>query len=242
MIKTILDRRALAHWCLGVGLADADLGYQVHSLFAAAFGEAMPRPFSIRMDEAAKHGGHLPVMGYSQATSDDLTRLIAETAEPDVAAAFANGLYGKAMPADWTAGQMFGFEIRMVPTRRSAQKIGVRDDGRPKRERTERDAFLSAVSHHGPGVAIERAAVYAEWLKERLASAANLIDFDMKGFRLQNLTRRNGARSLHGARLPDVLCGGRIQVGDPTAFSAILAGGIGHHRGFGYGMLLLRPA
>ena len=35
---------------------------------------------------------------------------------------------------------------------------------------------------------------------------------------------------------------GTLTVGDPDAFSRLLARGIGRHRAFGFGMLLLRPA
>jgi CRISPR system Cascade subunit CasE len=34
---------------------------------------------------------------------------------------------------------------------------------------------------------------------------------------------------------------GELTVADPDAFSALLARGVGRHRAFGYGMLLLRP-
>jgi CRISPR system Cascade subunit CasE len=40
---------------------------------------------------------------------------------------------------------------------------------------------------------------------------------------------------------PDVTFTGTLTVTDPTAFSALLARGVGRHRAFGFGMLLLRP-
>ena len=35
---------------------------------------------------------------------------------------------------------------------------------------------------------------------------------------------------------------GILAITDPTAFADLLARGVGRHRAYGYGMLLLRPA
>ena len=40
---------------------------------------------------------------------------------------------------------------------------------------------------------------------------------------------------------PDVVMQGRLRVSDPQAFAQLLARGVGRHRAFGFGMLLLRP-
>ena len=42
--------------------------------------------------------------------------------------------------------------------------------------------------------------------------------------------------------LPEVIAGSTLIITDPTAFRVALARGIGRHRAFGFGMLLLKPA
>ena len=41
---------------------------------------------------------------------------------------------------------------------------------------------------------------------------------------------------------PDALMRGVLEITDGPAFAQLLAGGVGRHRAYGYGMLLLRPA
>jgi len=40
---------------------------------------------------------------------------------------------------------------------------------------------------------------------------------------------------------PDAIVHGVLVIHDPAAFSALLVRGVGRHRAYGYGMLLLRP-
>jgi CRISPR system Cascade subunit CasE len=69
----------------------------------------------------------------------------------------------------------------------------------------------------------------------------------LKAFRLARVSRRTkadeeGPRSLHHAMGPDATFTGLLAVGNPEAFAGLLARGIGRHRAFGFGMLLLRSA
>jgi hypothetical protein len=41
---------------------------------------------------------------------------------------------------------------------------------------------------------------------------------------------------------PDAILRGEFVVKDPASFAAVLTNGVGRHRAYGYGMLLLRPA
>ncbi|MEQ8964701.1 MAG: type I-E CRISPR-associated protein Cas6/Cse3/CasE [Azospirillaceae bacterium] len=45
-----------------------------------------------------------------------------------------------------------------------------------------------------------------------------------------------------GVPVPDAVFEGVLRVDDPAAFAALLARGVGRHRAFGFGMLLLAPA
>ena len=57
--------------------------------------------------------------------------------------------------------------------------------------------------------------------------------------RIRAYRKRNAARYSEG---PDALMRGELTVTDGTAFACLLKKGIGRHRAYGYGMLLLRPA
>ena len=82
-----------------------------------------------------------------------------------------------------------------------------------------------------------RELVYADWLAERLGGAATLEP----GVRLAHFLRRRAARTGMAPEGPDVTLQGNLIVSDPVRFHQILANGLGRHKAYGYGMLLLRP-
>ena len=51
-------------------------------------------------------------------------------------------------------------------------------------------------------------------------------------------------RKLHtrASEGPHAVMRGSLTIADPSAFSRMLAQGVGRHKAYGYGMLLLRPA
>ncbi|MBP2301928.1 type I-E CRISPR-associated protein Cas6/Cse3/CasE [Azospirillum picis] len=139
----------------------------------------------------------------------------------------------------------------------SGQGIGQRSGppARPFAKGDEVDAFLVAALRRSPdgggkgtaaadgdGTALSREAVYAGWLAERLAGAATLTAVRLASFRRHAASRkgnRRGAVTLDG---PDALLQGELEVADPAAFRLALEKGVGRHRAYGFGMLLLRPA
>jgi CRISPR system Cascade subunit CasE len=134
---------------------------------------------------------------------------------------------------------LLGFEVRVRPVLRAK-------DGR------ERDVFLHAVeSSTATGAATaadHREAVYADWLERQLsAQGASVVRVGMEAFRLSRVIRRGAgknsserqARTVTG---PDAVFKGVLQVRDGEAFNRLLRRGIGRHRAFGFGMLLLKPA
>lgn len=234
MVKLAVNRRPMAFWARSVGIDKADIGYQVHSLLAAAFGEAMPRPFSLRLPQRPDIDADptpFSVMGYSKGSESELRARLAETSEPDVAAAVGGELYVKPMPESWQTGRIFAFETRICPVRRFCTDKG----------RGEHDAFVAEVRKRQRDEPVDRARVYLDWLRER-ARGCDIIQADMAGFRQQSLYRRDRDRKLRQILLPDALFHGLLRVTDAEAFAGLVASGLGRHRAFGYGMLLLRAA
>ena len=108
----------------------------------------------------------------------------------------------------------------------------------------------------GPRVPVDREQVYREWLTRELArdGASTLESAQLVSFQRAPLIRRTQAtpsvllggqgeqRAAHRLERPDARMQGTLTVADPAAFRALLARGLGRHRAFGFGMLLLRPA
>lgn len=227
------DTVALAAWATrhGVLSPDGDYGYALHGLLSAAFGEQAPKPFRYM-------GNKQGLLAYTLENLETL-RLHASLATPDVARALGlDDLDARPFPSAWKEGRTLGFEVRVRPVIRAK-------DGR------ERDAFLHAVDAipavEGGGIA-QRAMIYSDWLAKQFAvdGAAQISQAQMEEFRLTRVLRKastgeNGKRKSHAVTGPDAVFKGQLQVGNPDAFARLLARGVGRHRAFGFGMLLLRP-
>jgi CRISPR system Cascade subunit CasE len=224
----------LVPWAHRQGLVpdsgQGDLGYALHAALMAAFGEYAPKPFSLRAGQG--------LLGYTQ--NADGMRSAAAMASPEVADMLgldqtdqSPGLLIREYPTNWKVGQLLSFEVRVRPT--------VRKDGKD-----ERDAFLSAIDRAGDKP-VSREAVYRDWIKNRFGGAAELYELGMSEFGFSTVLRRSapgadGGRAKHRFEGPDATIKGVLQVREPDAFAALVARGIGRHRAFGFGMLLLKPA
>jgi CRISPR system Cascade subunit CasE len=215
-----------------LGAHDDDLGYALHALLKANFGDLAPKPFALRRppDRDAE------ILAYSSEACETLRERAAAVAEPAATEAIGlDSLAGKSMPSTWRAGARFGFEVRVRPMLRTDK------DGDRRRSR-EVDVFL--VSPEGSN----RGEVYAAWLRKRMAEGgAELERAYLRAFRFAGVSRRGkadekGARALRHQSGPDATFIGVLGVRDPEAFASLLARGIGRHRAFGFGLLLLRPA
>lgn len=236
------DAKALAVWATrhGVLSPDGDYGYALHGLLSAAFGEQAPKPFRYTLENLETSTLPKPqLLAYTLGNLEALRRH-AQKAAPDVARALGlNALDARTFPSVWKEGQTLGFEVRVRPVIRAK-------DGR------ERDAFLHAVdaipAAEGGGIA-QRAMIYGDWLAKQFAvdGAAQIIQAQMEEFRLTRVLRKasageNGKRKPLAVTGPDAVFKGQLQVGNPDAFARLLARGVGRHRAFGFGMLLLKPA
>jgi len=219
-----------------------DLGYVLHAAFAALFGDLRPElfardtsapsgrdPRSLRVLAYAEHD--LAVLGeHAQLYADPSAHSLVDW---DRAAA-------KAMPTTWREGQRLGFAVRVCPTVRMAKA------GPHNRAGAEVDAFIAAAWRAGEGVLVDRESVYREWLAGALTrtGAARLEHAALDNFHLEPLLRRTqGAKrqARPNLRKPDASLRGALTIRDPAAFDRLLRRGVGRHRAFGFGMLLLRP-
>ena len=238
LLHTRPDPQRLAVWAARHHLLDAqgDLGYALHALLHAAFGEHAPQPFRY-VD--AEQG----LLAYTSQSPSELMQFAA-LADPDVAAALGlgqtldhAGMNARAFPIHWSVGHVLGFEVRVRPIVR---------EGKTGRER---DAFLTAVEKSGSSY-MQRSTVYVQWLRELLArqGGAELLDGSLNRYQLLGVTRQGKKEAVTGTRPsqmvtgPDAVLSGQLRVRNPQAFAQLVAAGVGRHRAFGFGMLLLRSA
>jgi CRISPR system Cascade subunit CasE len=244
MISLDLDRSILARFgrSMGLPLQTADEGYLAHCAMRAAFGALAPQPFAMR----PVRGRFVRVLGYADASADALRDRAASFAEP-IAHLACNvpSMAVKAMPGAWPAGMQLGFEVRVCPIRRPSANASRKAAG-ATRDHAEVDCFLSECWKAGEAVHLSREEIYRAWLAREVAryGAATMSAAQMISFRRIRLSRSDHAatRRLRACERPDALMRGILEVKDPVAFAALLRRGVGRHRAFGFGMLLLRPA
>jgi CRISPR system Cascade subunit CasE len=103
----------------------------------------------------------------------------------------------------------------------------------------ELDAFVHATLAAPRDTRLEREDVYRRWLQQQMKrdGACTVGDVRLVEFRLETMRRRGVARLVR----PNVVLEGTLSITDPVGFRRLLARGVGRHRAFGFGMLLLRP-
>jgi len=234
------DLRTLARWATATRqrALQEDVGYALHAAMKATLGDHAPKPFAL-----VERPGSTQVVGYTRIAQEDLARAmqLAATADPQAARALGlhegGGALVKSLPHDWRAGEKFSFEVRVAPVIRSRRSGGY----------AEMDAaFHPQFCGDSPG---DRDAAYAAWLAQELGrdGAALLLQERTVRYELTGIARRlrahePGLRETRGGLLPDLSVRGLLQVQDPRAFDALLARGLGRHRSFGFGCILLAPA
>ena len=256
MIRADINLRAFHKWAGSRRMIRGgafDEGYAMHCLLRESFGERAPKPFRIIAPRDKAKG---VLYGYADADADELRELADCFCDPLQASIIpADCIQSKTMPDDWQAGRRLGFEILIRPVVRS-RGVGAAISGsetvheaafaRPKYQRGARtveiDAYQYEASPLGKGeMGRTRGQVYSDWLGERLSrrGGAELEDATLQSFRRTRAVRKLRGHASEG---PDALMRGTLAVGDdPAEFAELLRRGVGRHRAYGYGMLLLRP-
>ncbi|WP_347267664.1 type I-E CRISPR-associated protein Cas6/Cse3/CasE [Paracoccus sp. (in: a-proteobacteria)] len=206
-----------------------DEGLALHHLLGEVFGPAALQPFRLMVAPRTQQG---TVYAYASRPAAELRRdaqAVLGPAHADVVTLEA--LRSLPRPAEgWREGQRLGFDVRLRPVVRLAKAAGGFAKG------AEIDAFLAeALRSDAPRA---REAVYLDWLAQRLAPAARLDPDASRLHAFQRSTVTRNGRRLEG---PEVIIHGTLTITDTAAFGNLLARGIGRHRSYGFGMLLLRP-
>jgi len=240
MIELPLELRRLHLWAGARSLGGGrtfDEGLALHHLLGEVFGPAVLQPFRLLVAPHARRG---TLYAYSGRDAEALRTAAAATLGPSEAEVLTlDRLRSLPRPtAAWQEGQRLGFDLRFRPVVRLASRLTGRTEAGEAvdlAKGAEIDVFLAAVLR---GAEVTRAAVYLDWLAARLGAAAQL---DPDATRLASFQRSRVMRGDRRVEGPDAVAHGTLTVTDPDAFAALLARGVGRHRSYGYGMLLLRP-
>lgn len=239
LVELPIDLRELHRWAgsRDFGGGNFDEGKALHHLLGETFGPAALQPFRLMVSPRGRTG---TVYAYSDHDSHSLRDVASATATPGQQAAMGLDQLRSIPrpPSSWKAGQRLGFDLRVLPlVRLHSELSGATEAGVPLtfRKGAEVDAFLARVLR-GEGTTRER--VYLEWLSRRLAPAATL---DVPATRMASFRRQRVTRKGRRLEVPDITIHGTLAICDPAAFARLLAKGVGRHRAYGYGMLLLRP-
>lgn len=241
MIRAELDVRSFHRWAGSRGLISRgafDEGFAMHCLLVESFGDLAPKPFRVIIPRDTRRRVGV-LYGYSRSTADELRETAAVCADPCQAKILpAARIDGKPMPDVWRPGKRLGFEVLIRPIVRRKRYP-------PKRGHSEHDAFQIEADpdlvgrHKGNKMLRTREQVYGDWLGERLQrNGARLECAALKSFQRVRAIRKLRARATEG---PRALMQGTLTIADADAFAGLLARGLGRHKAYGYGMLLLRP-
>jgi CRISPR system Cascade subunit CasE len=227
----------------GVSGRSEDLGYLAHCELKELFGDA-PGPF--RLDEPS--GRWLSLHAYTHRSKAKLVEHARSYADPVAIEAWdPDSMAEKELPAEWQSGRPVGFEVRCCPIVRLSKELRIPGaDGEPEGSVTagaEIDAFLArAWREPGP---VDREVVYREWFLAELGRRGGIVRAGVRitAMKRTALTRRThgGERKTHSSERPDVTFAGSGEIVDSAGLLSLLARGIGRHRAFGFGMVLLRP-
>ena len=236
MLRAAVSVPDLYRWMDVRSFHDPD--HAMHCLLSECFGHSRtPQPFRLRL--RLPRNNHKGVLeAYCRRTVPELLEDLAAYAGPRQERILpADRIEAKAMPENWRVGRTLGFEARLCPTIRRTGNPS--DSGKPN---AEYDAYRRALEKLMAGEAApDREQVYCRWLERRLErqGGARLDWARLASFMELECERKNRTKPL---RMPSAVLQGQLTVADSARFNDLLAQGIGRHKAYGYGMLLLKPA
>ena len=247
LIHAPIDMRKFNRWAGHRGLirnGSFDEGYAFHILLSAVFGKGALQPFRLF---ASERRASAALYGYADIDGAELRRTADAVAPPDCLDVLdPDSLRSKRMPSHFERGRRLGFDLRLRPVRRLHGDLADEQLGRSLSKGAEVDAFRLEVIRRFPSgwadlaaakAGITRESVYAEWLSERLGDSVSVEQCRLVAVRRSRIVRGD-SRAPEG---PDAILHGTFAVCDEQIFTGVLRNGVGRHRAYGYGMLLLRP-
>ncbi|MEX2273814.1 MAG: type I-E CRISPR-associated protein Cas6/Cse3/CasE [Vicinamibacterales bacterium] len=221
----------------GLPVREVDEGYICHCLLRELWQEQAPAPFVLR-----GRGRTLDAWGYSATDATELAQHARAFGDPSLLPVVSNldAIASKPMPR-FEDGRRLGFLLRACPVVRLAAASNGHKAG------VEVDAFLARCFTAGKDVAVSREEVYRDWVTARInavqRTGVSLERVRVAAISRERLIRRTQGRERIPRRLerPDVRFEGDLVVADGERFHKWLAHGVGRHRAFGFGAVILVP-
>jgi len=221
----------------GLPVREFDEGYVAHAVMRELWQERAPAPFALR-----GQGGVLEAWGYAPVDASALAQGVHASRDPAIAGTLGRieDIESREVPRIGP-GRPIGFVVRACPVVRLASARNGHRAG------AEVDAFLARCFTVEKGVSLSREAVYREWLERALSRPETGVRARRVGVaamsRIRLLRRTHGAsRATRTVERPDVTFEGEAVVEDADLLLKYLAHGVGRHRAFGFGALMLTPA
>ncbi|MCY4148114.1 MAG: type I-E CRISPR-associated protein Cas6/Cse3/CasE [Gammaproteobacteria bacterium] len=230
-----IDLRQLHYWGAGRDLMHngyLDEGLALHHLLGECFGRAVLQPFRLMVSRARRQA---KVFAYASLDSAALDQTARAVATPDLLDIIDLDRI-RSVPrsaSSWVYGQRLGFDLRVRPVVRLAKTI--EHKGKNFRQGAEVDAWLP---HVFAGGTTDRESLYLDWLDARFGGAVKL---ERQASKMAQFRRSKIVRSRRMTEGPEVVIHGTLSVCDSQSFFGKLKQGIGRHKAYGYGMILLRP-
>ena len=242
MVCAEMDLQEFQNWTRMRGIEDHDQA--MHCLLTECLGREMaPKPFRVMTGRGNRNG---LLYGYGQNDAETLRETMETFGNPlQLRAIHPGGIKTKNMPTGWTPRKRLGFEARVRPVVRSRLdlmgKVRTVSDGEKVRI-TQYDAFIRENQALEEGQRKHtREEAYTNWVSRELKRHGGCHlegGISIRSFRWNRAVRKHNQEGTQG---PDVLIQGTVVVTDPAVFDRFLARGIGRHRAYGYGMVLLHP-
>lgn len=219
----------------GLPLREIDEGYLGHVIMRELWQERAPAPFVLRGS-----GRVMDAWGYSHFDAASLIEHAAAFGDPSLLTAIDDlkTVASRLVPR-FEPGRRLGFVVRTCPVVRLAgPKNG-------HRAGAEVDAFLARCFGAGE-TSVSREEVYRDWLRRALAidgSGIAVASIGVIAMSRERLVRRTHGEVRDTSRIerPDVRFKGDLIVTDGERLLTYLARGVGRHRAFGFGALMLAP-
>ena len=232
MLRATIDIRSLHRWMGFRGLRDYDVS--MHCLTTETLTPQMsPKPFRFTYDGRGTWG---TLYGYCRASEEELRHAVMAFADPLQAQVIKpDSIHTKMMPAEWAAGTDMQFEVRVKPVKRRRE-----DNGNGSIKTSERDAYMSQLEKE-PDLESTREEVYAQWTAENILRLGGAVVKQIQTISSQMAQTARHGKGVHTIHGPDATVRGIMTVTDSDKFNDLIARGIGRHRTYGYGMIMLEP-
>ena len=219
LMEARIDPVELVKWSSKKRIEDLDRA--LHCVIYEKFGsDRVPKPFLAQLERGR-------LIAYTPYDAAELMSSPLKSQSQELAVILpSESVKISPTPEQWHLGTKFSFSVRVRPIKRVAW-VG-------KNRKTERDIFI------GYDGDLTRAELYCQWVAEQMVAQGGAVPIvetlAMTKFQTRRVRRQKRSDFSIG---PDVTVTGALTVSDSGKFKELLTRGIGRHRAYGYGMLLL---